>query len=145
MVVCINSTHEDMYLVTSIPMKNKIFSVVTKCLQYFLHSLFPLVFGVTFFPSCSCFPSQSFQIHGFVHEPFEHLCCLTYSLLSSYIHQESNFLKKTLFTVFGVVEDIATFSSWWFCLLVPRFGTRHWKDSMAHIGAILWNNLSFID
>ena len=37
--------------------------------------------------------------------------------------QGSNFLKKTLFIIFGVVEDIAAFSSWWFCLLVPRFVT----------------------
>ena len=43
-------------------------------------------------------PSLSFKIDGFVHEPFEHLCCLTYGLLL----QESNFLKKTLCIVFGV-------------------------------------------
>ena len=46
--------------------------------------------------------------------------------------QESNFLKKTLFIVFGVVENVAKSSSWWFCSLVPRFGTRHMKDLMAY-------------
>ena len=43
------------------------------------------------------------------------------------------------------VEDIATFSSWWFCLVIPRFSNRHMKDLMAYRGAILWNPVSFIN
>ena len=29
------------------------------------------------------------------------------------------------------------------CLLVPRFNTRHMKDSFAYRGSILWNTVSF--
>ena len=43
-------------------------------------------------------PSLSFKVHGFMHESFEHLCCLTYIVM----YQENNSLKKTLFNVFGL-------------------------------------------
>ena len=74
--------------------RQDIFIVVTRFLQEFLLSLFPLVFGFIFLPSLA------FKICGFVHAPFEHFCHLTYGLLL--MSQESNFLKKTLFIVFGV-------------------------------------------
>ena len=59
--------------------------------------------------------------------------------------QESNFLKKTLFIVFGV--KLRNYYCYIFQLVVfvPRFGTRHMKDSIAYRGAILWNKVSFID
>ena len=57
------TSHENMNLVASIqshlPHEKKrkdIFTVVTTFLQEFLLSLFPLVFGVIFFPSFSCLP-----------------------------------------------------------------------------------------
>ena len=108
-----------MYLVTSIPIipppwKKDIYI-------YFIHiyihvyflcgrKIFAIIifalfvsfgFWSYFFPSCSCLPSQSFKILGFVHEPFEHLWCPTYSLLSSYVSRKQ-FPKENLFIVFGV-------------------------------------------
>ena len=138
-----------MYLVTSILIvpspwkKNDIFSVVAKFLQLkCLPSLFPLVFEVIP-PSCSCLSCPLKYV----------VLCMSrlnisvawHTIYHQAMYQESNFLKKTLCIVFGVVEHIATSSSWWFCLLIPRFGTSHWKDLMVYRGAILWKTVSLID
>ena len=102
------------------------------------HNIFAFfVFGLIFFPSCSCLPLK-YVVFGI--SPLN-----ASATWHTVYYQESNFLEKTLFIVFGVVEAIATFSSWWFYLLVPRFGSRHMKDSMAYGDAILWNNVSFIN
>ena len=92
---CTNGTHENMYLLTSIsivppPWKTKIYI-------YFLrgHTIFAIIFAffVSFgfwshYRSFLLLSSLSFKIRGFVNEPFEHLCCLTYSLLSSYVSRK---------------------------------------------------------
>ena len=74
-----------------------IFIVVTKFLQEFLLSLLPLVFGVIFFPSCSWLPCLLKYV----------VLCISPNLNTSatwhtVYSQESNFLKKTLFIVFGL-------------------------------------------
>ena len=52
--------------------------------------------------------SLSFKICGFVHEPFEHFCHLTYSLLSRKQFPRESFI----YYLWCWVEDIATLSSW---------------------------------
>ena len=76
------------------------FTVVTKFLQEFLLSLFPLVFVVIFFPSCSCFPCPLKYV-VLCMSPLN-ICAAWRTVYYQATSQESNFLKKTLFIVFGV-------------------------------------------
>ena len=72
------------------PMEKKIYI-------YFLrgYTILGLIFALfvsfgfwSHFLSFLFLPSLSFKICGFVHEPFENFCHLTYSLLSSYVSRK---------------------------------------------------------
>ena len=97
-----------------------------------------LVFGVIY-PSCSCLPCVLSYVVSCMSP--SNISAAWHTIYYQAMYQESNSLKKTLCIVFVVAEHIATFSSWWFCLLLPRFGTTHWKDLMAYRGDILWNTV----
>ena len=75
----------------------------------FLLSLFPLVFGIIFFPSSSYLPCP-LKYMVLCMSPLN-ICAAWHTVYYQAMSQEINFLKKTLFIVFDVFEDIAKFSS----------------------------------
>ena len=75
---------DDIYSNRTIPMEKK--KIFLRCRKSFAIVIFALFVSFGFwnhFLSFLFLPSLSFNIHGFVHEPFEYLCCLAYGLLSS--------------------------------------------------------------
>ena len=120
-----------MYLVTSIPIvpppwKKKIFSVVTQFLQQFLLSLFPLVFGVIFFPSCSCLPCPLKYMVSCM-SPLN-TCAAWHTVYYQVMYQENNSVKKTLFIVFGLkLRILLHFPVGGSAYLFPNFVLGIWR------------------
>ena len=119
--------------------------------RYFLggHKIFAISFALfisfafwSHFLSYLFLPSLSVKIRGFVHEAFEHFCRLTYDLLSSK-SQESNFLKKFLFLVFGTVllrillHFPVSGSAYLFPALVLGIWTIRWHTEVLSYGILL--------
>ena len=106
-----------MYLVTAIgpnhtsPMEKKLYFLCGHTIFAIIIFAFLVSFGFWnhFFPSCSCLPCPlKYMVLCMSHL---NICAAWHTVYYQAMSQESNFLKKTLFIVFDVVEDIAKFSS----------------------------------
>ena len=105
---------------------------------------FCFLWFLCFLESFSFLPVLAFPIYALKYVV---LCMSPLNICAAWhtvYYQESNFLKKTLFIVFGVKLRILLQI---FQLIVEltcsRFGTRHMKDSIAYRGAILWNTVKW--
>ena len=88
--------------------------------------LFPLVFGVIFFPSCSCLPCP-LKYLVLCMSPLN-TCAAQHTVYYQAMSQESNFYKENLFIVFGVkLRILLHFPVGGSAYLIPDFVLGIWR------------------